>query len=242
MTKVLELHDVVAGYGRGPDILKGINLELSAGEIKCIIGPNGAGKSTVLNAIAGILKPRSGKITFDEKDISRLEAFEIMRSGISFLPQDRALFRMMSVSENLRMAGYSIKDKRELRDRIDSVLVTFPILKKRLSQLAGTMSGGEQQQLIFARAAIVQPKVILIDEPSLGLAPAIVQQAFDYIKKIASDGVSILLVEQNAFRGLESSHTGTVMDLGNIVFERPAAQVMSDDRIRDLYLGRRETK
>ena len=242
MTKVLELHDVVAGYGRGPDILKGINLELSAGEIKCIIGPNGAGKSTVLNAIAGILKLRSGKITFDEKDISRLEAFEIMRSGISFLPQDRALFRMMSVSENLRMAGYSIKDKRELRDRIDSVLVTFPILKKRLSQLAGTMSGGEQQQLIFARAAIVQPKVILIDEPSLGLAPAIVQQAFDYIKKIASDGVSILLVEQNAFRGLESSHTGTVMDLGNIVFERPAAQVMSDDRIRDLYLGRRETK
>ncbi len=242
MTKVLQLNDVVAGYGRGPDILKGVNLELSAGEIKCIIGPNGAGKSTVLNAIAGVLKLRSGKIIFDEKDISSLEAFEIMRSGISFLPQDRALFRMMSVSENLRMAGYSIKDKRELRDRIDSVLVTFPILKKRLSQLAGTMSGGEQQQLIFARAAIVQPKVILIDEPSLGLAPAIVQQAFDYIQKIASEGVSILLVEQNAFRGLESSHTGTVMDLGNIVFERPAAEVMSDDRIRDLYLGRRETK
>ena len=229
MTKVLQLNDVVAGYGRGPDILKGVNLELSAGEIKCIIGPNGAGKSTVLNAIAGVLKLRSGKIIFDEKDISSLEAFEIMRSGISFLPQDRALFRMMSVSENLRMAGYSIKDKRELRDRIDSVLVTFPILKKRLSQLAGTMSGGEQQQLIFARAAIVQPKVILIDEPSLGLAPAIVQQAFDYIQKIASEGVSILLVEQNAFRGLESSHTGTVMDLGNIVFERPAAEVMSDD-------------
>ena len=242
MTKVLQLNDEVAGYGRGPDILKGVNLELSAGEIKCIIGPNGAGKSTVLNAIAGVLKLRSGKIIFDEKDISSLEAFEIMRSGISFLPQDRALFRMMSVSENLRMAGYSIKDKRELRDRIDSVLVTFPILKKRLSQLAGTMSGGEQQQLIFARAAIVQPKVILIDEPSLGLAPAIVQQAFDYIQKIASEGVSILLVEQNAFRGLESSHTGTVMDLGNIVFERPAAEVMSDDRIRDLYLGRRETK
>lgn len=242
MTKVLELNNIVAGYGRGPDILKGVNLNLSVGEIKCIIGPNGAGKSTVLNAIAGVLKLRSGNIVFNETDISSMEAFEIMRSGISFLPQDRALFRMMNVSENLRMAGYSISDKKILRDRIDSVLETFPILKKRLSQLAGTMSGGEQQQLIFARAAIVEPKVILIDEPSLGLAPAIVQQAFDYIKKIASEGVSILLVEQNAFRGLESSHTGTVMDLGNVVFERPASEVMSDDRIRDLYLGKRGKK
>ena len=242
MTKVLELNNIVAGYGRGPDILKGVNLNLSVGEIKCIIGPNGAGKSTVLNAIAGVLKLRSGNIVFNETDISSMEAFEIMRSGISFLPQDRALFRMMNVSENLRMAGYSISDKKILRDRIDSVLETFPILKKRLSQLAGTMSGGEQQQLIFARAAIVEPKVILIDEPSLGLAPAIVQQAFDYIKKIASEGVSILLVEQNAFRGLESSHTGTVMDLGNVIFERPASEVMSDDRIRDLYLGKRGKK
>ena len=242
MTKVLELNNIVAGYGRGPDILKGVNLNLSVGEIKCIIGPNGAGKSTVLNAIAGVLKLRSGNIVFNETDISSMEAFEIMRSGISFLPQDRALFRMMNVSENLRMAGYSISDKKILRDRIDSVLETFPILKKRLSQLAGTMSGGEQQQLIFARAAIVEPKVILIDEPSLGLAAAIVQQAFDYIKKIASEGVSILLVEQNAFRGLESSHTGTVMDLGNVVFERPASEVMSDDRIRDLYLGKRGKK
>ena len=242
MKKILQLKSVVAGYGNGPDILRGVDLELAVGEIKCIIGPNGAGKSTVLNAIAGILDVRSGEILFDGNDIGNLEAYEIMREGISFLPQDRALFRTMTVAENLRMAGYSLKNQILLKERIESVLETFPILKKRLTQLAGTMSGGEQQQLIFARATIVQPKLILIDEPSLGLAPAIVEQAFNYIERIASEGASILLVEQNAFRGLKSSTTGTVMDLGNVVFERPASEVMSDRRIRDLYLGRRDDK
>ncbi len=238
MKCILELKRVVTGYKNGPDILKGVDLKLNAGEIKCIIGPNGAGKSTVLNAIAGVLKVRSGQIVFDGNNIERLEAYEILRSGIAFLPQDRAIFRSMSVAENLRMAGYSLKNKVDLRQRIETVLEIFPILKERLSQLAGTMSGGEQQQLIFARARIVQPKIMLIDEPSLGLAPAIVEQAFNYIEKTASEGASILLVEQNAFRGLKSANTGTVMDLGNVVFERPASEVMSDKRIRDLYLGK----
>ncbi len=238
MKCILELKRVVTGYKNGPDILKGVDLKLNAGEIKCIIGPNGAGKSTVLNAIAGVLKVRSGQIMFDGNNIERLEAYEILRSGIAFLPQDRAIFRSMSVAENLRMAGYSLKNKVDLRQRIETVLEIFPILKERLSQLAGTMSGGEQQQLIFARARIVQPKIMLIDEPSLGLAPAIVEQAFNYIEKTASEGASILLVEQNAFRGLKSANTGTVMDLGNVVFERPASEVMSDKRIRDLYLGK----
>ena len=239
MTCILELKRVVTGYKNGPDILKGVDLKLNAGEIKCIIGPNGAGKSTVLNAIAGVLKVRSGQIVFDGSNIEELEAYEILRSGIAFLPQDRAIFRSMSVAENLRMAGYSLKNKLDLRERIDTVLEIFPILKERLSQLAGTMSGGEQQQLIFARARIVQPKIMLIDEPSLGLAPAIVEQAFNYIEKTAAEGASILLVEQNAFRGLKSANTGTVMDLGNVVFERPASEVMSDKRIRDLYLGKK---
>ncbi len=238
MKCILELKRVVTGYKNGPDILKGVDLRLNAGEIKCIIGPNGAGKSTVLNAIAGVLKVRSGQIVFDGNNIERLEAYEILRSGIAFLPQDRAIFRSMSVAENLRMAGYSLKNKVDLQQRIETVLEIFPILKERLSQLAGTMSGGEQQQLIFARARIVQPKIMLVDEPSLGLAPAIVEQAFNYIEKTASEGASILLVEQNAFRGLKSANTGTVMDLGNVVFERPASEVMSDKRIRDLYLGK----
>ena len=242
MNEILQLKNIVAGYGHGPDILNGVNLQLSPGEIKCIIGPNGAGKSTVLNAISGVLRLRAGEILFKGQNISNLEAFQIMRAGISFLPQDRALFRMMTVAENLRMAGYSLKNKTTLSDRIEGVLETFPILKKRLSQLAGTMSGGEQQQLIFARGKIVEPKVILIDEPSLGLAPAVVEQAFSYIQRIASEGVSILLVEQNAFRGLKASHFGVVMDLGNIVFEKTASEVMSDKRIRDLYLGKRGKK
>ncbi len=239
MSCILELRNVVTGYGNGPDILKGVDLKLNVGEIKCIIGPNGAGKSTVLNAIAGILKLRSGHIIFDGNHIEGLEAYEILRTGIAFLPQDRAIFSTMTVAENLRMAGYSLKNKVKLNERIEYVLEKFPILKDRLSQLAGTMSGGEQQQLIFARARIVQPKIMLIDEPSLGLAPAIVEQAFSYIENTAKEGASILLVEQNAFRGLSSANTGTVMDLGNVVFERPASEVISDQRIRDLYLGKK---
>ena len=242
MNAILEMNNINAGYGNGPDIIKEVNLTLNQKEIKCIIGPNGAGKSTVLRAIAGILIPRTGFIEFNGQKINGLEAFQIMRLGICFLPQDRAIFDTLNVYENLWMAGYTIKDKNNLKQRLDSVLETFPILKKRLNQYAGTMSGGEQQQLIFARAIILQPKIMLIDEPSLGLAPAIVEQAFEHIEKIAKTGVSILLVEQNARRGLSSSHTGTVMDLGKVVFEKKAKDVLSDTRIGELYLGKRKVK
>tara|TARA_B100000131_G_C18036369_1_gene580598 strand:- start:354 stop:1082 length:729 start_codon:yes stop_codon:yes gene_type:complete len=242
MNTILKMKNVNAGYGNGPDILKGVNLTLNQKEIKCIIGPNGAGKSTVLRAIAGILIPRTGFVEFNGQKINGLEAFQIMRLGICFLPQDRAIFDTLNVYENLWMAGYTIKDKNDLKQRLEEVLETFPILKQRLNQYAGTMSGGEQQQLIFARAIILQPKVMLIDEPSLGLAPSIVEQAFQHIEKIASTGVSILLVEQNARRGLSSSHTGTVMDLGKVVFEKKAQDVLNDARIGELYLGKRKAK
>ncbi|MBL6770012.1 MAG: ABC transporter ATP-binding protein [Rhizobiales bacterium] len=241
---MLKIENVVAGYGYGPDIIKNINLELNRGDIKCIIGPNGAGKSTVLKAIAGIIKPRNGSVIFNsengEINLSGMETYKIMKTGLCFIPQDRSLFGTLTVSENLTMAGYTLGDKQELKIRTEEVLETFPRLKERLSQYAGTMSGGEQQQLIFARAIILQPRVILIDEPSLGLAPAIVEQAFHHIENIASQGVSILLVEQNARRGLSSSNYGTVMDLGEIVFEKEANEVLNDERIQELYLGKRK--
>jgi len=241
---MLKLENVVAGYGYGPDIIKNINLELNKGDIKCIIGPNGAGKSTVLKAIAGIIKPRNGAVVFNSEDgdvnLSGMETYKIMKTGLCFIPQDRSLFTTLTVAENLAMAGYTLTDKQELKIRTEEVLETFPRLKERLSQYAGTMSGGEQQQLIFARAIILKPRVILIDEPSLGLAPAIVEQAFQHIENIASKGVSILLVEQNARRGLSSSNYGTVMDLGEIVFEKDASEVLNDDRIQELYLGKRK--
>jgi len=241
---MLKLENVVAGYGYGPDIIKNINLELNKGDIKCIIGPNGAGKSTVLKAIAGIIKPRNGTVVFNsdngEINLSGMETYKIMKTGLCFIPQDRSLFSTLTVSENLAMAGYTLNDKQEVKNRTEEVLETFPRLKERLSQYAGTMSGGEQQQLIFARAIILKPRVILIDEPSLGLAPAIVEQAFQHIENIAKSGVSILLVEQNARRGLSSSNYGTVMDLGEIVFEKEANEVLNDDRIQELYLGKRK--
>tara|TARA_Y100000590_G_C15733035_1_gene1017684 strand:+ start:3491 stop:4222 length:732 start_codon:yes stop_codon:yes gene_type:complete len=243
---MLKLDNIVAGYGYGPDIIKNINLELNKGDIKCIIGPNGAGKSTVLKAIAGIIKPRDGSVSFKsddgDMDLAGMDTYEIMRTGLCFIPQDRSLFNTLTVTENLAMAGYTINDKSDLKVRIEEVLETFPRLKERLTNYAGTMSGGEQQQLIFARAIILKPRVILIDEPSLGLAPAIVEQAFQHIENIAADGVSILLVEQNARRGLASSNYGTVMDLGEIVFEKPADQVLNDNRIQELYLGKRKKK
>lgn len=241
---MLKLENVVAGYGYGPDIIKNINLELNKGDIKCIIGPNGAGKSTVLKAIAGIIKPRNGTVVFNsdngEINLSGMETYKIMKTGLCFIPQDRSLFSTLTVAENLAMAGYTLNDKQEVKNRTEEVLETFPRLKERLSQYAGTMSGGEQQQLIFARAIILKPRVILIDEPSLGLAPAIVEQAFQHIENIAKTGVSILLVEQNARRGLSSSNYGTVMDLGEIVFEKEANEVLNDDRIQELYLGKRK--
>jgi len=241
---MLKLENVVAGYGYGPDIIKNINLELNKGDIKCIIGPNGAGKSTVLKAIAGIIKPRNGTVVFNsdngEINLSGMETYKIMKTGLCFIPQDRSLFTTLTVAENLAMAGYTLNDKQEVKNRTEEVLETFPRLKERLSQYAGTMSGGEQQQLIFARAIILKPRVILIDEPSLGLAPAIVEQAFQHIENIAKKGVSILLVEQNARRGLSSSNYGTVMDLGEIVFEKEANEVLNDDRIQELYLGKRK--
>ena len=238
MTNLLDMRNLVAGYGYGPDIIHDFNLQIKKSEVKCIIGPNGAGKSTVLKAITGVLKPRSGAVEFEGKDIAGKEAYQIMRQGICFLPQERAIFPNMTVAENLKMGTYSLQDKNLAEERIREAIETFPVLGERLHQLSGTLSGGQQQQLVYARAFAIQPKLMLIDEPSLGLAPALVEQTFQHIANIASSGIAVILVEQNAFRGLEAADYGVVMDLGKLVFEKPANEVLQDQRIRELYLGK----
>lgn len=241
MPELLEANDVVAGYGNGPAILNGTATVVRKGQIQCIIGPNGAGKSTFLKTICGILPLRSGEILFHGEKINGLQPHEILRKGICFVPQERALFPRMSVRENLRMGGYILDDREELERRIDDVLDRFPILKERASQLAGTMSGGQQQMLTMARTMIVRPEIVMLDEPSLGLAPKIVEQVYEIIKLLRDEGITILLIEQNAILGLRNADWGVVLDLGKTLFEGPADEILADPRIQELYLGRKST-
>ncbi|MGX1099728.1 ABC transporter ATP-binding protein [Amorphus sp. MBR-141] len=237
MAELLRVKGVVAGYGSGPAILNGSDLNVEPGKIHCIIGPNGAGKSTLLKAIVGILKPREGEITFEGETLNGLRPDQVLRRGIAFVPQERALFPKMSVRENLRMGGFILNDRVELQRRIDEVLERFPILKERADQHAGTMSGGQQQTLSMARAMLLRPKIVMLDEPSLGLAPKIVQEMFDIMKMLRDEGATILLVEQNAMMGLRNSDWGVVLDLGRTLFEGPAKEILTDPRIQELYLG-----
>lgn len=237
MAELLRVKNVVAGYGSGPAILNGSDLTVEPGKIHCIIGPNGAGKSTLLKSIVGILKPREGEIAFEGESLVGLRPDQVLRRGIAFVPQERALFPKMSVRENLRMGGFILDDRVELQRRIDEVLERFPILKERADQHAGTMSGGQQQTLSMARAMLLRPKIVMLDEPSLGLAPKIVQEMFDIMKMLRDEGATILLVEQNAMMGLKNSDWGVVLDLGRTLFEGPAKEILTDPRIQELYLG-----
>jgi len=238
MSELLEVRDVIAGYGRGPAILTGTSLTVRPGQVQCIIGPNGAGKSTLLKAISGLLPVRSGEILFEGERIDGLRPDQILRKGICFVPQERALFPRMSVRENLRMGGFVIDDKKVLESRIEEVLQQFPILRERAHQRAGTMSGGQQQMLAMARTLIVKPKIVMLDEPSLGLAPKIVQQMFEIMHMLKDRGMTVILVEQNAIMGLNNSTWGAVLDLGKTLFEGPAPEVLADPRIKELYLGK----
>ena len=238
MAELLEARDIVAGYGRGPAILNGASLTIRAGQSQCIIGPNGAGKSTLLKAITGLLPIRSGEILYKGARIDGLRADQILRKGICFVPQERALFPRMSVRENLRMGGYILADRRELEDRIETVLAQFPILRDRARQPAGTLSGGEQQMLAIARTQIVRPEIVMLDEPSLGLAPQIVRQMFDIVEMLGETGMTVAFVEQNAIMGLKHARWGSVLDLGRTLFEGPAEEILADPRIQELYLGK----
>ncbi len=238
MAELLEFKNVVAGYGRGPDILNGVTLTVREGRSQCIIGPNGAGKSTLLKVIAGLLPVREGEVLFKGERIDGLRPDQILRKGICFVTQERALFPKMTVRENLRMGGYVLNDKNKLEDRIEAVLMQFPILRERAHQHAGTLSGGEQQMLSMARTQIVEPDIVMLDEPSLGLAPRIVHQMYDIIHMLGERGTTVLLVEQNAVVGLGNADWGSVLDLGKTLFEGPASEILADPRIQELYLGK----
>jgi branched-chain amino acid transport system ATP-binding protein len=236
---LLQLRGIRAGYGIGPDIMAGVDLEVEPGRTYCIIGPNGAGKSTLLKTICGILKPRAGNITFENEEVGGLRPDQVLARGICFVPQDRTLFPEMTVRENLVMGGFLIRNRRALATRMDRVMDLFPILAERSSQMAQTMSGGEQQMLAMGRALMIQPKLMMIDEPSLGLAPQPTQQVFEIIRRLRDEmDVTILLVEQNVRKGLEVADWAFVLDLGTKRFEGPADQILADSRIRDLYLGK----
>lgn len=234
----LQIQEITAGYGVGPDILTGLSLNIEKGKSYCIIGPNGAGKSTLLRVICGLLHPRSGKILHNGEDISNLRTDQILHRGICFVPQEFSLFPDMTVKENLRMGGYIMSDRKEVEIRIEDVFEMFPILREKSSDQAKTLSGGQQQMLAIGRSLILQPKVIMLDEPSLGLAPVIIKQIFDSISKLKDAGMTIIMVEQNAHKGLEFAERGCVLDLGVNRFEGPSDTILQDPRIQELYLGK----
>lgn len=242
MSKLLEATGVVAGYGDGPAILNGADLSVHSGKVHCIIGPNGAGKSTLLKAIVGMLKVREGDVRYKDESLKGHRPDQILRKGICFVPQERALFPKMTVRENLRMGGYSITDDTYLDRRIGEIEEQFPILKERFNQRAGTLSGGQQQILSMARTMILKPEIVMLDEPSLGLAPKIVREVFGVMQMMAKEGITIILVEQNALMGLKYSDWGVVLDLGRSLFEGPAREILEDPRIQELYLGGRREK
>ncbi len=239
MSGLLEVTDLVAGYGNGPAILNGARLSVRPGEVHCVIGPNGAGKSTLLKAIVGMLPIRAGDVRFKGESLKGLRPDQALRRGICLVPQERALFPAMTVRENLRMGGYSIPDKAELERRIDGIEERFPILRERRGQRAGTLSGGQQQTLAMARTMILKPEIVMFDEPSLGLAPKVVAEVFGIMKLMAAEGITIVLVEQNALMGLKHADRGIVLDLGKTLLEAPADEVLRDPRIGELYLGGR---
>jgi branched-chain amino acid transport system ATP-binding protein len=235
----LVLDGVRAGYGSGPDILNGISMTVESGTLCCVIGPNGAGKSTILKVVSGLLKPRAGTVTLDGRRIDGLRPDQVIGAGVCLVPQDRSLFPEMTVKENLRMAGYLVTDRRKLERRLDAVHEMFPLLEERAGQRARTLSGGQQQLVALARALILEPRILLVDEPSLGLAPLVANQIFDTIRQFKELGMTILLVEQNARKGLECADVGFVVDLGRERFQGPAGTILEHPEIRELYLGRR---
>ncbi|MBB3319491.1 MULTISPECIES: ABC transporter ATP-binding protein [unclassified Rhizobium] len=237
MQELLQVTNITAGYGDGPAILDGASLTVEPGKVHCIIGPNGAGKSTLLKAICGMLKIRKGDVILKGKRLNGMRPDQILREGICFVPQERALFPKMTVRENLRMGGFILDGQKELHRRVDEILERFPMLKEKADQHAGTMSGGQQQTLAMARTLIIKPSIVMLDEPSLGLAPKVIQEMFDIMKMMSADGITVLLVEQNALMGLKNSDWGVVLDLGRTLFQGPAKDILADPRIRELYLG-----
>jgi branched-chain amino acid transport system ATP-binding protein len=233
---MLKVTNLNVSYG-AIHALKGVNFELNEGEIVTLIGANGAGKSTLLNTISGLLPATEGKVEYLGEDILKLPAQAIVRKGIVQVPEGRKIFAAMSVMENLEMGAYTIEDKDWIKKRINDMFEVFPVLGKRSNQLGGTLSGGEQQMLAIARGLMANPKLILLDEPSMGLSPVLVEQIFDIIQDINKQGTSVLLVEQNAQMALVIADRAYVLETGNIVLQGSADDVLHDPKVIKAYLG-----
>ncbi len=233
---LLEVTDLNVHYG-GIHALRGVSFAVEQGEVVTLIGANGAGKTTTLRAISGLIKPSKGTVKFGGKLISGMPAHEIVALGMAHAPEGRGIFANLSVAENLEMGAFLRRDRAAVAKDMEKALDLFPRIRERLQQNAGTLSGGEQQMLAIARALLSRPTLLLLDEPSLGLAPQIVTLIFKIIRTIAADGTTILLVEQNAFGALKVANTGHVLEVGQVVASGPAAQLATDDKIRKAYLG-----
>ncbi len=235
-TPLLELRDLTVNYG-AIQALRDVNLTVRAGEIVTLIGANGAGKSTTLRTISRLLTPRSGVIQYDGRDITRARPDEVVRAGIAQCPEGRRVLTRFTVLDNLEMGAYTRNDRAGVRADIERQFALFPILAERRNQLAGTLSGGEQQMLAIARAVMSRPRLLLLDEPSLGLAPLIVRNIFTVIRELHDQGVTILLVEQNAHLALQYADRGYVLEAGRVTISGPARELVDDDRVRQAYLG-----
>lgn len=236
---LLKVSNIETFYGQ-IQALKGISLNVEEGKIVTLLGANGAGKSTTMKNIVGLLKPKKGSVDFLGENVTGLRPDQLLRKGVALVPEGRAILSSMSVIENLDMGAYHRKDKNIERD-IEEVMERFPILKERQSQLAGTLSGGQQQMLAIARALLSKPKLLLLDEPSMGLAPLIVADIFKIIREIKDAGTTVLLIEQNAKQALKIADYGYVMETGKIIIEGKASNLLEDPRIVEAYLGRKST-
>lgn len=233
---LLSIENVTTGYEKA-QVLKKVNISLEKGEIVALIGANGAGKTTILRCITGIIKPWEGTIKFNNQKIDALESYEIVSLGISYCPEGRDIFANLSVYENLKMGGYLIKDRREFKSNLNRIYELFPRLQERCNQIAGSLSGGEQQMLAIGRAFMLKPSVLLLDEPSLGLAPLLVESIFKIIQQINSSGTSILLVEQNASLALELAARAYVLEKGEIKLSGESKDLRESEYVKNSYLG-----
>jgi len=233
---LLELRGLEVAYG-GIRAVRGIDLRVDAGELVCLIGANGAGKSTTLRAICGLVPLAGGDIVYDGQSINGRKSFELVRRGLVMVPEGRGIFGQLTIEENLAMGAYARRDAAQVRQDTERVFTLFPRLAERRRQAAGTLSGGEQQMVAMGRAMIARPRLLLLDEPSMGLAPLMVEKVFEVVRAIAAEGVTILLIEQNARLALEHSHRGYVMESGELTLSGPARELLTDPKVRAAYLG-----